>query len=434
MIHFEQTLPAARGVIQHAGLSDTITGVLVLRDLRGRIRLFLKPRENQEEVVSEKLEQLRADLAKELEPFWGGVVDLDRPRSEFFRILESVRSEARPVVPAEGFANWSIIERHVSKSAWTSLEHRPPWPLNQRTPPIVAWYSHKGGVGRTTALCAAAVHLARQGQRVVVIDLDLEAPGLSSVLAPSGAEFGGLDYLLEATAAGQSFAPPIADYVTRQNDPTIIGDGGEPILCVAAGVVNEHYIEKLARLDYELLAESAIAGFHPLAELLKHLKREFKPDYVFLDCRAGLHDLGGLAVHVFSHASVVFGLDSTQSWQGLRCLIRRLGQVEGMAPPACLIVQAMEDGTPGPRRDGARERFLEESYKVFCEEYYEENSIPNIVSTGEPHDPFPLAYDSRLAGFQSLRDATEVLQQPPYSEFFKRIADLVGRARTDATL
>ncbi|MBU0718529.1 MAG: hypothetical protein KJ749_09800, partial [Planctomycetes bacterium] len=199
------------------------------------------------------------------------------------------------------------------------------------------------------------------------------------------------------------------------------------------GVVDEHYLEKLARLDYEILAGLADPAFRPLAKLLEHLKREFKPEYVFLDCRAGLHDLGGLAVHVVSHASVVFGLDSEQSWQGLRCLIRRLGQIEGAAP-ACLVIQAMEDGTPGSRQKEARERFLEQSYKAFCDEYYDEEKVPNIDSSGEPHDPFPLAYDPRIAGYQSLKDTVQILQQPPYSEFFKRFTDLVGRARTDAAI
>ena len=93
-----------------------------------------------------------------------------------------------------------------------------------------------------------------------------------------------------------------------------------------------------------------------------------------------------------SHANVIFGFDSKQSWDGLRCIVRRLGLVEG-APPPCLIIQAMEDGTPVPKRDEARERFLSESYNVFCDEFYEENEVPDIDGKGKAHEPFPLAYD-----------------------------------------
>ena len=42
---------------------------------------------------------------------------------------------------------------------------------------IVTFYSWKGGVGRTMALANTAVQLARKGNRVLVVDWDLEAPG-----------------------------------------------------------------------------------------------------------------------------------------------------------------------------------------------------------------------------------------------------------------
>jgi Mrp family chromosome partitioning ATPase len=43
---------------------------------------------------------------------------------------------------------------------------------------IVTFYSYKGGVGRTFALANLAVLLARRGKRVLLMDWDLEAPGL----------------------------------------------------------------------------------------------------------------------------------------------------------------------------------------------------------------------------------------------------------------
>lgn len=43
---------------------------------------------------------------------------------------------------------------------------------------IITFYSYKGGVGRTMAVANIAVLLARKGLRVLVVDWDLEAPGL----------------------------------------------------------------------------------------------------------------------------------------------------------------------------------------------------------------------------------------------------------------
>jgi len=48
-----------------------------------------------------------------------------------------------------------------------------------RRPFVVTFYSFKGGVGRSTALAFVANILATRGLKVVMIDFDLEAPGLS---------------------------------------------------------------------------------------------------------------------------------------------------------------------------------------------------------------------------------------------------------------
>ncbi|WP_354425224.1 hypothetical protein [Mesorhizobium abyssinicae] len=44
---------------------------------------------------------------------------------------------------------------------------------------VVTFYSYKGGVGRSFALANVGVLLSRWGFRVLCIDFDLEAPGLS---------------------------------------------------------------------------------------------------------------------------------------------------------------------------------------------------------------------------------------------------------------
>ncbi len=69
----------------------------------------------------------------------------------------------------------------------------------------VTFYSFRGGVGRTMALANVAAHLARQGQRVFLIDFDLEAPGLSMMpefraRTPPESPAGLLGYLLAGLA------------------------------------------------------------------------------------------------------------------------------------------------------------------------------------------------------------------------------------------
>ena len=76
----------------------------------------------------------------------------------------------------------------ASIHTWQDLAIQAANPQNQPTTPqrelslprTVTFYSFKGGVGRTTALTHVAWILAMRGRKVVAVDLDLEAPGLST--------------------------------------------------------------------------------------------------------------------------------------------------------------------------------------------------------------------------------------------------------------
>ncbi len=58
---------------------------------------------------------------------------------------------------------------------------------SRRNPCLVCtFYSYKGGVGRSMALANVAAILARLNKRVLVIDWDIEAPGLERYFTESG--------------------------------------------------------------------------------------------------------------------------------------------------------------------------------------------------------------------------------------------------------
>src|SRR5215211_6585166 len=57
--------------------------------------------------------------------------------------------------------------------------------MSEKSPgKIITFYSYKGGTGRTMALANMAWILASNGKRVLVVDWDLEAPGLHRFLHP----------------------------------------------------------------------------------------------------------------------------------------------------------------------------------------------------------------------------------------------------------
>src|SRR6185295_1485426 len=82
---------------------------------------------------------------------------------------------------------------------------RPAYLPSGRLMQTVAFYSYKGGVGRTLLVANTAQFLAMSGRKVVALDLDLEAPGLHQKLgsgddlnrAKAGTLRGAVDELLD---------------------------------------------------------------------------------------------------------------------------------------------------------------------------------------------------------------------------------------------
>jgi hypothetical protein len=66
-------------------------------------------------------------------------------------------------------------------------------------PHFTTFYSYNGGVGRTMLLVNVGAALAKRGQKVLLLDLDLEAPGMHRIRDLSPAKMpnvGFLDWLL----------------------------------------------------------------------------------------------------------------------------------------------------------------------------------------------------------------------------------------------
>ena len=103
---------------------------------------------------------------------------------------------------------------------------------------VITFYSFKGGVGRTMALANVGLELARRGRRVLLVDFDLEAPGLDTfdLLKPPSATHGIVDFV--ATYRETGSAPDITDFVYR---PQIPMEGVGSVWVMPTGKQDEHY-------------------------------------------------------------------------------------------------------------------------------------------------------------------------------------------------
>jgi len=326
-------------------------------------------------------------------------------------------------------------DRHRTRGFWLGGPIEPPWlsPEQLELPPIVAFYSFKGGVGRTTALASFAVQRAWNGDRVVVVDLDLEAPGAGVLLSPGeglpGARWGVVDYLLERPLFEEV---DLRDYYHAC--PCYIGSPvqGEAILVVPAGRLDENYLTKLARIDLEPPPPDEI---HPLRRLLEQVKDELDPRWILLDCRAGLSEAAGFVLSGLAHLYVLFGAPSEQSWQGLEVVLERLGaeHIRRQQPQAeCLLVQAMVPAhldtaasAKSQFETEARDRFTKLYYAADPEDPEEDRFwyVRDIDSQDAPHVPIPVPYKEALAFIGSLEQAAGILWN---DEDFKFLASRIA--------
>jgi cellulose biosynthesis protein BcsQ len=308
-------------------------------------------------------------------------------------------------------------DRHRTRGAWLGTSYEPPWLVAETTealaPPIVSFYSFKGGVGRTTALAAFAIQCARARQRVVVIDFDLDAPGAGTLLNPGegipGARWGVLDYLLEKPILKDT---DLRDYYHVCAREAVTGAG--EIFVIPAGHIDENYLGKLTRVDLEPAPPNEK---HPLQQLLLQIRDELQPQWILLDSRAGLSDAAGIALGGLAHLNVLFGTSSEQSWQGLRLIVDRIGAqriLQNQLQAECLLVQAMVPANPETAKL-AQEQFENRAQDEFRESYYAKDpddflwDLRDIESQDAPHVPIPIHYDERLSFFSNVDKVADML-------------------------
>ncbi|MGV9521229.1 tyrosine-protein kinase family protein [Streptomyces griseus] len=181
-------------------------------------------------------------------------------------------------------------------------------------PAIVTFYSLRGGVGRTTALAAAAQILSERGRRLLCIDMDLEAPGLATVLGcPEPREEQGVLPLLLALERGDEV--DIRDHVLRVNE-------GEELYCLPAGKLGREYADRLRLLDPEIWYRESNNPLHQLLQLAKD--SALQPDLILLDSRTGISPVAAPLLFDVSDLAVICLYPHPQAERGTELLVKAL--------------------------------------------------------------------------------------------------------------
>ena len=181
---------------------------------------------------------------------------------------------------------------------------------------LITFYSYKGGTGRSMAVANTVCQLATN-HRVLAIDWDLDAPGLTQYLRPLlvDSDFDlakGVIDLLEKLK-DSSLATQTIDL-----NEFIVGTRLPNLSFMKAGVSDERYPSRIASFDWAGTHATQPDLFRDLASLLV---KDY--DFVVIDSRTGLSDISGICTTLMPEILVLVFTPNTQSLEGGVQMVRR---------------------------------------------------------------------------------------------------------------
>jgi len=178
------------------------------------------------------------------------------------------------------------------------------------------------------ALANAAVYLAKLGFRVVALDFDLEAPGLHYKLSrkeggnPLDVYKGVVDYVNEFISGGE-VRSDISDFVLDIEVPGV----EKPLvrLIPAGRVPSADYWAKLSRINWhDLFYKEGAPGVQIFKELQGRVEDELRPDFLLVDSRTGITEMGGVATTLLADKVLCLVLPILENLEGARAVLRSL--------------------------------------------------------------------------------------------------------------
>lgn len=302
------------------------------------------------------------------------------------------------------------------------------WDINakyQSLAPICCFYSFKGGLGRTTALVLTGIYLARKGKKVVIMDFDLEAPGLASLFAYQEESInqvkGIVDYLTDLLSLKyQKDRILLTDYYYTINQQDVVGILGGELILFPAGLMGggeNLYLTKLSKITPLFVGNGQHFG---IDVLLDHVNQELTPDHILIDTRTGLNELGGLFLSRYAQSAFLFFFGNKQNMFGLETLLPLLKLHE--------YLKFYLINSPVPRAPLAEEQrsyFLNKSYDLFSDLYYDRTETPFIEDKTAPHYPIEVPFNDLAVLLNSADKLKSLVEEQNGDSPYARMAALI---------
>jgi hypothetical protein len=426
-LRFDQALPAlVSESVKIVGRSAfESAGLIVLRDIAGLLTLIVRDKE----ILAHRARLL--DRLVVLRPY----VDdnpIATPDELFDEYLSAPKAGFREAVflPDGSSLDVHLVDRRLVGADW---QRGPLEPVTET--PIAVFWSLKGGVGRSTALCVAAATLARQGYDILAIDLDLEAPGIGDMLLNAGdqPEFGAMDFFVE-----NGFGTVDDAFLRNMIGASRLTDGRGLVSVVPAiGRATErspqNMLAKLARayIDKPVLGGSA-SFLDQTRDLVARLTHANHYDAVLIDARAGLNESTAASLLGLGGTALLFGVDTPQTFHGYRTAFAHLNRFviegdENTWRERLQMVHAKAESIAVKQRN-----FRDRSFDLFSEWLYEESDFNrqdvfnfDLDDDNAPHFPWTILHDSNFLEFDPVahpEQLTSELSVRTFGNFVERLA------------
>ncbi|MFC5457294.1 KGGVGR-motif variant AAA ATPase [Prosthecobacter fluviatilis] len=331
-------------------------------------------------------------------------------------------------------------------------------------PRIFTFYSYKGGVGRSMALLNMAYYLHARGRHVLIVDLDLEAPGASGFLHRSdellpreslGDVVDVLQKVVDAVKQAPEGAEPqlpamdLKDYL-RSVNPEKYATAVHPKaprarLDVLGAEQGADYTARYSALELSSLNADQVADASDLLRglLLLHSFPFHQPwqeedavpepthyDYILVDSRTGLSEIGGLCIGPLSDRLIVLCGLNDQNIEGTRHFL----DVVGLKPRTRATTAESFDDADLVAEDGQRPATLGPKPTLLVaspvpggEMMYKKHRMKELEKR-LGMAPAKLSYHPQMALMETLfvRDYEDEYLALEYTTLAERLMGLVG--------
>lgn len=443
---FDDSLPRAARAVALVGVPIDDGGTVFVRDGLGRLSLARK------NLVPAK--EVEEALRTELGPYAAPVAVISKRAASMVAADPSVRNVH--VCVDGNVRTLRYADRRIVGVDWLSEPGSPP----EFGPPRLVFGSLKGGVGRSTAIAVLAADLARAHKRVLTIDMDIEAPGVGSMLLPGPGKddeldqrpkYGVIDYLVENGLGGIE-DEELFEFV----GVSPFAEGFVHVIPATGRITDEHPETMMAKLSRALVEDLGPTGPQSVARQVRDMVDRFAErepyDAILIDARAGLGEITAAPLLALGAEVLLFGTDQPQTFRGYRYMLAHLKQVftvgdenfDGWRTRLSFV------HAKAPASAAKRSPFRDRLYEMCLEFLYDNeqlgpngevlpadfNPSPNETGPNVPHDATYIEYHPNYDEFDPTMDRTQLdpdVYHGPFRNFLHRAHRLLGIEPTDGS-